>query len=193
MRLLERAVFAPEVLVAALAVPGGVAARALDRVSDGGAELALSRTVVLATLARLVELFDHDEGALCRTALLLDDLGRDFGVGRAVLPRDDRALSGHLGLLCAVCGADALVAFPGTPGFGPRQAHETEPAGDRPVRFPLHATRLLSPREFARRAVASERCTPELVPRLERLDAIAHSLHPTTALERLPGPRAGAR
>ena len=154
-----------------------------------------------ATLARLVELFDHDAGALARTALLLlTDLGTSLDV--AVVPGLPRGavLTRHLSQLCAIGSVDVLVVTPDTPGFGERVRSgpkgpgvrldpRSDPRLDSRFRsrsdprsdldaFPLHATRLASARQFASRAVLRERRVSGSSERLERLEAIARALDP---------------
>ena len=164
----ERVVFAPDVLVVALALPGSTAARALERTVGGTVELMMSRTVLRATLARLVGLFDHDVEAVARTALWLHDAGTDVDLGPAApgLPTVAETTE-HLALLCAACAVDALVATAATPHFGPlrgaprgmlrvsgahwrERGRATATGGAPPV---LYDTEVVDAREFARRAV----------------------------------------
>ena len=68
-----KVVFDANVLVSALALPGGRGDEALRRVVDGEDSLALSKTVLDELLSVLARKFDHDREALARVAVFLSE------------------------------------------------------------------------------------------------------------------------
>lgn len=66
-------VFDTNVLVSALALPGGRGDEALRRVVDGEDSLALSKAVLDELLSVLARKFDHDREALARVAVFLSE------------------------------------------------------------------------------------------------------------------------
>lgn len=65
--------FDTNVLVSALALPGGRGDEALRRVVDGEDSLALSKAVLDELLSVLARKFDHDREALARVAVFLSE------------------------------------------------------------------------------------------------------------------------
>ena len=65
--------FDTNVLVSALALPGGRGDEALRRVVDGEDSLALSKAVLDELLSVLARKFDHDREALARVAIFLSE------------------------------------------------------------------------------------------------------------------------
>lgn len=70
-----KAVFDSNVYVSALAIPGGVAARALQAAVEGRFELVLSRPIIVEVLDVLARKFARDAQELSRTALFLSSVG----------------------------------------------------------------------------------------------------------------------
>ncbi len=68
-----KVVFDTNVLVSALALPGGRGDEALRRVVDGEDSLALSKAVLDELLSVLARKFDHDREALARVAVFLSE------------------------------------------------------------------------------------------------------------------------
>ena len=66
--------FDTNVLVSALALPGGRGDEALRRVVDGEDSLALSKAVLDELLSVLARKFDHDREALARVAVFLSEV-----------------------------------------------------------------------------------------------------------------------
>jgi len=66
-----KVVFATNVLVSALALPGGRGDEALRRIVDGEDSFALSKAVLDELLSVLARKFDHDREALARVAVFL--------------------------------------------------------------------------------------------------------------------------
>jgi putative PIN family toxin of toxin-antitoxin system len=69
-----KAVFDTNIFVSALAVPGGRAAAALDRVVSGDVQLVISRPIIHEVLDVLARKFDRDPEELSRVAVFLADL-----------------------------------------------------------------------------------------------------------------------
>ena len=65
--------FDTNVLVSALALPGGRGEEALRRIVDGEDSLALSKAVLYELLSVLARKFDHDREALARVAVFLSE------------------------------------------------------------------------------------------------------------------------
>ncbi len=65
--------FDTNVLVSALALPGGRGDEALRRIVDGEDSLALSKAVLDELLSVLARKFDHDREALARVAVFLSE------------------------------------------------------------------------------------------------------------------------
>ncbi len=65
--------FDTNVLVSALALPGGRGEEALRRIVDGEDSLALSKAVLDELLSVLARKFDHDREALARVAVFLSE------------------------------------------------------------------------------------------------------------------------
>ena len=68
-----KVVFDTNVLVSALALPGGRGDEALRRIVDGEDSLALSKAVLDELLSVLARKFDHDREALARVAVFLSE------------------------------------------------------------------------------------------------------------------------
>jgi putative PIN family toxin of toxin-antitoxin system len=103
-----RVVFDANVLVAALAFPGGKADQALARVIAGAHRLVISVPIINEVLAVLARKFWRDREALARVAVFLADVGEQIAATHhaTVLADepDNRILE------CAVSGdADAIV------------------------------------------------------------------------------------
>ena len=103
-----RVVFDTNILVSALALPGGAADRALRRIIDGADRLIVAKPIIDELLGVLARKFSHDLDALGRTAIFLTDLA-EVVVRRTRLKilhddADNRILE------CAMSGrADAIV------------------------------------------------------------------------------------
>ena len=65
--------FDTNVLVSALALPGGRGDEALRRIVDGEDSLALSKAILDELLSVLARKFDHDREALARVAVFLSE------------------------------------------------------------------------------------------------------------------------
>ena len=72
-----RVVFDTNVLVSALALPGGRGDEALRKIVDGEDALVLSRPILDELLGVLARKFAHDREALARVAVFLSEVG-DF-------------------------------------------------------------------------------------------------------------------
>ncbi|MEA3413020.1 MAG: putative toxin-antitoxin system toxin component, PIN family [Pseudomonadota bacterium] len=70
-----RVVFDSNVLVAALAFPGGKADQAMARVLGGGDQLLVSTPIILEVLGVLSRKFSKDREQLARVAVFLSDVG----------------------------------------------------------------------------------------------------------------------
>ena len=70
-----RVVFDTNVLVSALALPGGRGDEALRKIVDGRDSLALSRPILDELLSVLARKFAHDREALARVAVFLSEVG----------------------------------------------------------------------------------------------------------------------
>lgn len=70
-----RAVFDTNVLVSALALPGGRGDEALRKIVDGEDALVLSRPILDELLGVLARKFAHDREALARVAVFLSEVG----------------------------------------------------------------------------------------------------------------------
>ena len=70
-----RVVFDTNILVSALAFPGGRGDEALRRIVAGQDSLALSRPILDEFLSVLARKFAHDRDALARVAVFLSELG----------------------------------------------------------------------------------------------------------------------
>jgi hypothetical protein len=103
-----RAVFDPNVLVAALVFPGGKADQALARVMADPDRLLVSTPILLEVLAVLSRTFSRDREELARVAVWLADLGERIEASQPGDVRSDKP--DHRILECAVSGrADAIV------------------------------------------------------------------------------------
>lgn len=95
-------------VVSALAIPGGRAEQALQRILDGGDELVISRQIVLEVLEVLARKFARDREELALVAVFLSE------IGERVEPQERFELLSDEGdnrvLECAVAaGAEAIV------------------------------------------------------------------------------------
>jgi putative PIN family toxin of toxin-antitoxin system len=112
-----RVVFDSNVLVSALALPGGSADRAVEAVLDGRVTLVLSRPIVGEVLGVLGRKFSRDTEELSRLAVFLADLAEIVApVARLQVLADEPdnrvlecALTGGAGLI--VTGDRAMLAL----------------------------------------------------------------------------------
>lgn len=103
-----KVVFDSNIYVSALAVPGGVADRAIDAAMEGAIELFLSRAILDEVLGVMSRKFARDAEALSRTALFIASLGEIVTPRRRVDVLSD--LPDNRVLECAsVAGADVIV------------------------------------------------------------------------------------
>jgi putative PIN family toxin of toxin-antitoxin system len=79
-----KVVFDSNVYVSALAIPGGVAERALRAAIDGAFELAISRPILTEVLEVLSRKFARDAEQLARTALFLSSVAEMVAPARRV-------------------------------------------------------------------------------------------------------------
>jgi putative PIN family toxin of toxin-antitoxin system len=103
-----RVTFDTNVFVSALAIPGGRADQALDRVIRGEAHLVISKAIIQELLAVLSKKFGRDREELARVAVFLAELGELVQPRHTVNVLDDEP--DNRILECAVAGhADAIV------------------------------------------------------------------------------------
>lgn len=69
-----KVVFDTNILVSALAIPGGLADDAMDRIITGVDELVISKAIIDELLGVLARKFSRDANELARIALFLTDL-----------------------------------------------------------------------------------------------------------------------
>ncbi len=69
-----RVVFDTNIFVSALAIPGGQAERALERVIEGRDDLVVSKAMILELVDVLGRKFGHDAEQLARVAVFVADL-----------------------------------------------------------------------------------------------------------------------
>lgn len=79
-----KAVLDSNVYVSALAIPGGVAERALQAAMDGVFTVAISRSIITEVLGVLARKFARDSEELARTAIFLSSLGELVAPRRSV-------------------------------------------------------------------------------------------------------------
>lgn len=178
-------VFAPDVLVAALAVRGGICSKALERAVDEGMGIVTSRLLLRCTLVTLVELFECDADAIARAAVLLDRIST--GIDSMDEPGVPRGIdvTRHLAYALSVGGADRIVVSPSTPGFGNRW-HTGETFRYAATGAPWHAYSV-HVRDFVREG-ALHRLPPDLTrAERQRLDAIAGTVAERAAAVRGTG------
>jgi putative PIN family toxin of toxin-antitoxin system len=103
-----KAVFDTNIFVSALAIPGGQAERAVDRVIDGRVSLCISKEIIHEVLGVLSHKFSRGPEELSRTALFLSDLAELVAPRRKLSVLDDE--SDNRILECAVAAdADIIV------------------------------------------------------------------------------------
>lgn len=69
-----RVVFDTNIFISALAVPGGMAEKAVSRVIEGRDELVISHDIIKAVLSVLSSKFGRDREALSHVAVILSEL-----------------------------------------------------------------------------------------------------------------------
>jgi uncharacterized protein len=103
-----KAVFDTNIFVSALAIPGGQAERAVDRVIDGRVSLCISKEIIHEVLGVLSHKFSRGPEELSRTALFLSDLAELVAPRRKLSVLDDEP--DNRILECAVAAdADIIV------------------------------------------------------------------------------------
>jgi putative PIN family toxin of toxin-antitoxin system len=70
-----RVVFDTNIFISALAIPGGMAEKAVSRVIEGHDELVISPQIIKAVLSVLSTKFGRDREALSHVAVILSELG----------------------------------------------------------------------------------------------------------------------
>ena len=70
-----RVVFDTNIFISALAVPGGMAEKAVSRVIEGRDELVISHDIIKEVLSVLSSKFGRDREALSHVAVILSELG----------------------------------------------------------------------------------------------------------------------
>lgn len=103
-----RVVFDTNVFVSALAIPGAVAERALERVIDDRDSLIYSQSILHELLDVMSRKFARDAEQLARVAVFLDEIGECVEPGERIDRLRDEA--DNRILKCALAGrADAIV------------------------------------------------------------------------------------
>jgi len=103
-----RVVFDTNIFISALAIPGGVAEKAVSRVIEGRDELVISPQIIKEVLTVLSAKFGRDREALSHVAVILSELGElvePKQTVRALRDDPDKRI-----LECAIFGkADVIV------------------------------------------------------------------------------------
>ena len=102
-----RVVFDTNIFVSALAIPGGRADEALQRIIEGNDDLLVSKAIILELLDVLARKFARDSDELSRVAVFVADLGEQVEPkGRISILNDE---TDNRVLECAISGNAHLI------------------------------------------------------------------------------------